>query len=135
MIFEQGIQFSLLIFVNSSFERMNLDSILTFCAGLKGTTHDFPFDEKTMAVRVVNKIFALMDVDQATHINLKCNPEKAIELRERYAAITPGFHMNKKHWNTVDLTEDLNDSLIQELIQHSYDCVVKSLPKKLQNEL
>lgn len=114
---------------------MNLDSIVGFCTGLKGTTHDFPFDETTMAFRVQNKIYALMNVEKSTHINLKCDPEKAIELRERYPAIVPGFHMNKKHWNTVGLDADFDDSLVRELIRDSYELIVKSLPKKLQHEL
>ncbi len=114
---------------------MNLDSILSFCTGLKGTTQDFPFDEKTLAMKVMGKIYVLMDVENTAYINLKCDPEKAIELRERYPAIIPGFHMNKKHWNSVSINQDLDDSLIRELIVHSYEQVVKSLPKKLQNEL
>ena len=114
---------------------MNLDSILNFCAGLKGSVQDFPFDEKTLAMKVQGKIYALMDVEKATYINLKCDPERALDLRERYPAIIPGFHMNKKHWNSVGITQDIDDSLIQELIVHSYELVVQSLPKKLQNGL
>jgi predicted DNA-binding protein (MmcQ/YjbR family) len=114
---------------------MNIDSILKYCSELKGSIQDFPFDEKTLAMKVMGKIYALIDIEEATYINLKCDPEKAIELRERHTAIIPGYHMNKKHWNSVGLTQDLDDLLIQELIQHSYEMVVKSLPKKLQNEL
>ena len=114
---------------------MNLDSILNFCAGLKGSIQDFPFDEKTLAMKVQGKIYALIDVEKSEYINLKCDPEKAIDLRERHPAILPGYHMNKKHWNSVGITQDLDDSLIQDLIVHSYDLVVKSLPKKLQNGL
>ena len=114
---------------------MNLDSILNFCAGLKGSVQDFPFDEKTLAMKVMGKIYVLTDVEKTEYINLKCDPEKAIELRERYSAIIPGYHMNKKHWNSVAINQDLDDAMIQELILHSYDLVVKSLPKKLQHEL
>ena len=114
---------------------MNLDSILNFCAGLKGSIQDFPFDEKTLAMKVQGKIYALINVEKSEYINLKCDPEKAIDLRERYHAILPGYHMNKKHWNSVGITQDLDDTLIQELIVHSYELVVKSLPKKLQNGL
>ncbi len=135
MNFEQCFQFSLLIFVNCNLTRMNIDSILKYCSELKGSIQDFPFDEKTLAMKVMGKIYALIDIEEATYINLKCDPEKAIELRERHTAIIPGYHMNKKHWNSVGLTQDLDDLLIQELIQHSYEMVVKSLPKKLQNEL
>ena len=114
---------------------MNLDSILNFCAGLKGSIQDFPFDEKTLAMKVQGKIYALINVEKSEYINLKCDSEKAIDLRERYHAILPGYHMNKKHWNSVGITQDLDDTLIQELIVHSYELVVKSLPKKLQNGL
>ena len=114
---------------------MNLDSILNFCAGLKGSIQDFPFDEKTLAMKVQGKIYALINVEKSEYINLKCDSEQAIDLRERYHAILPGYHMNKKHWNSVGITQDLDDTLIQELIVHSYELVVKSLPKKLQNGL
>jgi predicted DNA-binding protein (MmcQ/YjbR family) len=114
---------------------MNLDSILNYCAGLKGSIQDFPFDEKTLAFKVMGKIYALTDIENAEYINLKCDSEKAIDLRERYPAIIPGYHMHKKHWNSVGLNQDLDDSFIQELIRHSYELVVKSLPKKLQNGL
>lgn len=80
-------------------------------------------------------MFALLDVENPTGINLKCDPEKAIELRERYDGIQPGYHMSKKHWNTVSLEGLVDDSLIKELIVHSYDLVVASLPKKLRDEL
>ena len=80
-------------------------------------------------------MFALVDVEDATSINLKCDPERAIELRERYDGIQPGYHMSKKHWNTVSLEGLVDDSLIKELIVHSYDLVVASLPKKLRDEL
>ncbi len=114
---------------------MNLDSILNFCTSLNGTTNDFPFDQNTLVFRIKNKIFALINVENANSINLKCDPEKAIELRECHTSIIPGFHMNKKHWNTVYLNQDLDDAMIRDLIQHSYEIVVKSLPKKLQDEL
>ena len=114
---------------------MNLDSILNYCAGLKGSMQDFPFDEHTLAMKVMGKIYALIDVEKANYINLKCDPERAILLREAHSAILPGYHMNKKHWNSVNLNQDLDDTLIQDLIHHSYELVVKSLPKKLQNGL
>lgn len=80
-------------------------------------------------------MFALVDVEDPSGINLKCDPEKAIELRERFDGIQPGYHMSKKHWNTVSLDGSVDDSLIKELIVHSYDLVVSSLPKKLRDEL
>lgn len=80
-------------------------------------------------------MFALCDIDDFTGINLKCDPERSIELREQYAGITPGYHMNKKHWNTVSIHADVPEKLIFELIDHSYNLIVKSLPKRLQNGL
>lgn len=79
-------------------------------------------------------MFALMDVDVFDSLNLKCDPEKAIELRETYQGVQPGYHMNKKHWNTVLLNEDVSDKLLLELIDHSYELVYASLPKKVRNE-
>lgn len=80
-------------------------------------------------------MYALIDVDEARSINLKCDPERAEELREQYEGIIPGYHMSKKHWNTVLLDGSINRSLVMELIDHSYDLVYASLPKKLRNEL
>ena len=79
-------------------------------------------------------MFALMGVDVFDSLNLKCDPEKAIELRETYQGVQPGYHMNKKHWNTVLLNEDVSDKLLLELIDHSYELVYASLPKKVRNE-
>lgn len=114
---------------------MQLDEILSFCLGLKGTTEHFPFDQRTLVFKVMGKMYALIDVETPDSINLKCDPERAVELRERYASVLPGYHMSKKHWNTVLLNNELNNKEIQELIVHSYDLVVSSLPKKLQHEL
>lgn len=114
---------------------MNIEEILAFCQYLKGTTENFPFDERTLAIRVQNKIYALVDVEDAEFINLKCDPERAIELREQYNAVRPGYHMSKKMWNSVYLREGLSHQVIKEMIQHSYDEVVKKLPKKLRDEL
>lgn len=114
---------------------MHLDEIIQYCSSLKGVTDHFPFDERTLVLKVQGKMFALIDVENPEAMNLKCDPEKAIELRERFDGIRPGYHMNKKHWNSVYLDGSVNDPLIRELIVHSYDLVVKSLPKKLQHEL
>lgn len=114
---------------------MQLDDILLICTQLKGTTEHFPFDERTLVFKVMGKMYALIDTLNPDSINLKCDPELAIEYRERYPAITPGFHMNKKHWNTVLLKDDLKREFIQEMIVNSYDLVVSSLPKKVQHEL
>ncbi len=114
---------------------IDFEEIHTFCLSLDFVTEDFPFDASTLVFRVGGKIFALTDVDNCTSINLKCDPEKAIDLRERYPFITAGYHMNKKHWNTVQLDPDLKMSLLKELIEHSYQLVYKSLSKKQRDEL
>ena len=114
---------------------MQLDEILSFCLNLKGTTEHFPFDQRTLVFKVMGKMYALIDVETPDSINLKCDPERAIELRERYASVQPGYHMSKKHWNTVLLNNELSNKEIEELIVHSYDLIVASLPKKLQHEL
>lgn len=114
---------------------MHLEDILHFCQQLPGTEETFPFDNRTLVFKVMGKMFALVDVEESVGINLKCDPERAIELRERFDGIQPGYHMSKKHWNTVDLQGSVDDQLIRELLMHSYDLVVSGLPKKLKDEL
>jgi predicted DNA-binding protein (MmcQ/YjbR family) len=100
----------------------------------KGVTEHFPFDQKTLVFKVCNKMFALADVDDFTGVNLKATPEYAIELRESYAGIRPGWHMSKTHWNTVSVNNDVPDSLFYSLIDHSYQCIIDSLSKKARFE-
>jgi predicted DNA-binding protein (MmcQ/YjbR family) len=114
---------------------MNIESYRDFCLSLPLTGEKTPFDQVTLVFTVVDKMFALANMDKFESINLKCDPEKAIQLREEYPAIIPGWHMNKKHWNTIILDGSLNDDFIYELTKHSYDCVVNSLPKKVKNEI
>lgn len=114
---------------------MNVEEYRDYCMSKKGVTESFPFDDKALVFKVMNKMFALVDVDNFKSTNLKCAPERAIDLRERYEAVQPGYHMNKKHWNTVSFNLDASDQLIFELIDHSYDLVVNSLTKKLKAEL
>lgn len=119
---------------------MTLDAIREHCLVKKGTSEDFPFDEDTLVFRVMNKIFALVPLERwergEPSLNLKCDPEYALELREQYNCIIPGFHMNKKHWNTVNVEmNELPPKLLFDLIDHSYDLIVTSLPKKLKEEL
>lgn len=114
---------------------MNIESFRDFCMTKKGVSEDFPFDEATLVFKVMGKIFSLTDVDYFNSVNLKCDPEWALELREKYAAIMPGYHMNKKRWNTVEIDGSLADSFIEELISHSYECVVEKLPEVLKFEL
>nr|WP_298991852.1 MmcQ/YjbR family DNA-binding protein [uncultured Polaribacter sp.] len=119
---------------------MQIDELRNFCIAKKAVTEHFPFDDVTLVFKVFNKMFALVGLDSweagEQKINLKCLPEKAVELREEYEGINPGWHMNKKHWNTVTINNsDVSDDLVRELINHSYDQVIKSFPKKVQREL
>ena len=114
---------------------MILEEIRTYCLKKQGVTESFPFDVTTLVFKVGGKMFALMDIDNFDSINLKCDPEKAIELRERFSGILPGYHMSKKHWNTVMVNDDVSRELILELVDHSYQLIVESLPKKVRNEL
>jgi len=95
-----------------------------------GATFDYPFDEKVRVYRVANKMFALMSDAMPLQINLKCDPLQALELRAIYRAVRPGYHMNKKHWNTVTLESDVDEALLKELIDHSYELVVSKLTKR-----
>lgn len=115
---------------------MNIEDLRSYCLAKKHVTESFPFDESTLVFKVAEKMFALTGLERLPFgVNLKCNPEDAILLRERFAAVLPAYHMNKKHWNTIYLENDMNDELIKQYIDHSYDLVVKSLTKKIQKEL
>lgn len=114
---------------------MNLDNFRTYCLSFQGVTEETPFDKVTLVFKVMGKMFALADMDNFESINLKCNPDKAIELREKYEAVKAGYHMNKKHWNTIEVNADMPDKELFEWIKHSYDLVVACLPKKLKEEL
>ena len=118
---------------------MNIQQLYEFCLTKKGVSEHFPFDDDTLVFKVGGKMFALTSLKQwennVPSINLKCNPEKAIQLRAEYEAIRPGFHMSKVHWNTVDINQDASDKMICELINHSYELVFGSLTKKIQNEI
>lgn len=109
---------------------MNIEEYRDFCLSFAGVTEGFPFDEQTLVFKVMNKMFALCGLDSFDFINLKCDPDRAVLLREQYAEIKPGWHMNKNHWNSVYVNGYLENEFIKELIAHSYDLVVKSLPKK-----
>ena len=114
---------------------MNFEDFREYCLRKPFVSEGFPFDQKTLVLKVAGKLFALADIEDFNSINLKCDPEKAIELRERFAGVHPGYHMSKKHWNTVSVNEDVSRALIFELIDHSYELVFNSLPKKTRNEL
>ena len=113
---------------------MYLDELREYCLSKKGTTEDTPFGPETLVFKVMNKIFAITGIDEYEFVNLKCDPEYAIELRERHAGIKPGWHMNKHHWNSVMTDGTVPENLFKELVDHSYDLIVKSLPKKVQKE-
>ena len=114
---------------------MNIEDVREYCLSKKGVTEDLPFGDDTLVFRVMNKIFVLTNLEGELHINLKCNPVKAIELREEYPAIIPGYHMNKQHWNTLIMDGSLNRKLVFSLIDHSYNLIVDSLPGVKKEEL
>ncbi len=114
---------------------MNLETLQEYCLQKKGVTEGFPFDKETLVFKVAEKMFCLINLTPPWSVNLKCNPEKAIELREEYEEIIPGYHMSKKHWNTVDLHGSLRNSLIEELIDESYALVFAGLSKKVRGSL
>ena len=115
---------------------MNIESLRTYCLKKKGVTEEFPFGPDTLVFKVKGKVFLLTSLDSETfRFNVKCDPDKAIELRERYDAVQPGYHMNKKHWNTVIVDGRLSLQLLREMIDDSYELVVQSLPKKTREGL
>lgn len=113
---------------------MYLDEFREYCLSKKGTTEGTPFGPDTLVFKVMNKMFAVTGIDNYEFVNLKCDPEYAAELRERYEGIKAGWHMNKQHWNSVMTDGSVPENLFKELVDHSYDMIVKSLPKKLQKE-
>jgi len=102
---------------------MNIEELRDFCLSLPGVTEHFPFDETTLVFKVNGKMFALTDLEGPLSVNLKCDPELALELREHYPAVRPGYHMNKQHWNTVDIDGSVSDSLLREWIMISYKLI------------
>jgi predicted DNA-binding protein (MmcQ/YjbR family) len=114
---------------------MNIEDLSEYCLSKKGVTEDMPFGDDTLVFRVMDKIFLLTNLEGELRINLKCDPARAIELREENPAIIPGYHMNKKHWNTLIMDGSLNRKLVLSLIDHSYELIVESLPKARKEEL
>ena len=115
---------------------MNIENFRNYCLSLPATTESLPFDENTLVFKVGSKIFAITSLNNdALGVNLKCAPDYALELREQYACITPGFHMNKKHWNSIKPNDCLDQKLFYDLIKHSYDLVVAKMTKKERNSL
>ncbi len=114
---------------------MNIEELREYCLSLKGVEEKMPFDDKVLVFTVKDKMFCLTDIEDYEFVNLKCNPEKAIELREQYNEVTPGYHMNKKHWNSVKPEGRISNQLMKKWILDSYHLVVAGLPKKVQKEL
>ncbi len=114
---------------------MDIETIRDYCNAKPAVTESFPFGEDTLAFKVMDKIFLLIGLENADRFNAKCEPERAQQLREEYEEVQPGYHMNKVHWNTVFINGRLSDRLILELIDHSYDLIVKSLPKNKQSQI
>lgn len=114
---------------------MNVEEVRAYCLLKPGVEECLPFDDETLVFKIGGKIFALLSLDGKPAINLKCDPEKAIDLREHYEYVTPGYHMNKKHWNTIDLTLAGDNKQITEWIDHSYELVIRSLPGKLKEKI
>ena len=115
---------------------MNIEEFREYCLAKRMVTESFPFDATTLVFKVGGKMFALTGLDDPEFkVNLKCDPDRAEELRETYPAIRPGFHMNKSHWNTVTVDGSFSMALFRELIDHSYALIVSSLPKNIREQI
>jgi predicted DNA-binding protein (MmcQ/YjbR family) len=115
---------------------MNIETFREYALAKPGTSEGFPFGGDTLVLKVMNKMFALTGIDsEVFSVNLKCDPDYAIELREKYPEVQEGYHMNKKMWNTIEFEGSLDDKLLRSLIDHSYDLVVKGLKKSEREEL
>ena len=114
---------------------MDIEALRNYCLAKPGTTESFPFDETTLVFKVMGKMFALTDLIENRSVNLKCDPEKALVLREKYAYVYPAWHMNKKYWNSILVEEMSSKKLLEQWIDESYELVVKKLTKREQAEL
>ena len=114
---------------------MNIEELRTYCLSKKGGTEDLPFGPDTLVFKVMDKMFLLTGMGRTLQFNVKCDPEKAVELRDEYACVKPGYHMNKKYWNTVTIDGSVSAKQLQSWIDHSYEQVVAGLPKIKQKEL
>lgn len=114
---------------------MNIEELRNLCLSLKGAEEGMPFDKKTLVFSVKGKMFCATDVETYELINLKCEPEEAILLHEKYEDVIPGYYMNKKYWNSVKTSGKISNDLMEEWIRKSYNLVVAGLPKKIQREL
>ena len=110
---------------------MTRDDVLDLCSGMPGAVEDYPFGDDVAVFKVGGKMFALvMLAGEPGSVNLKCDPEWALELRARFEAVRPGYHQNKRHWNTVDLDGTVDDVDLREMVDHSYELVVSRLPRR-----
>jgi predicted DNA-binding protein (MmcQ/YjbR family) len=115
---------------------MDLAKFREYCLSKPQATEDTPFGPDVLVFRVGGKIFALASLDEVpARVNLKCDPDLALELRDRYEQVQPGYHMNKKHWNTVEIDSGIPEDELCKMIDHSYELVVKSLPKAKRAKL
>jgi predicted DNA-binding protein (MmcQ/YjbR family) len=114
---------------------LNIEELRDYCLQKPGVTEGFPFGEDTLVFKIAEKIFLLIGLTEGNRFNVKCDPELAVDLRERYTEVIPGYHMNKKLWNTVYMDGSLTRKQLCEMIDHSYEQVVISLPKKIQAEI
>ncbi|QNF35224.1 MmcQ/YjbR family DNA-binding protein [Adhaeribacter swui] len=108
---------------------MNIEDFRDYCLAKPGVTEETPFGDNTLVFKVAGKIFALTDINEFASVNLKCDPDKAMELRELHDEVQPGYHMNKKHWNTVSTQGNISDNLLREWIDHSYELVFSKLTR------
>lgn len=108
---------------------MNIESLRDYCIAKKDATESFPFGYDTLVFKIHGKIFALVNLEGDLTINLKCDPSRVVEIRERYSSVLPGYHMNKKHWNTILVDGTISDREIFSWIDHSYDLVVRKVPQ------
>ncbi|UPT67981.1 MAG: MmcQ/YjbR family DNA-binding protein [Sphingobacteriales bacterium JAD_PAG50586_3] len=115
---------------------MNIEELREYCMAKKHVTEGFPFDNETLVFKVMNKMFALTSINNnPLSVNLKCDPEKAVALREEYSCVLPGYHMSKQHWNTVVIDGSVPDKLVMEWIDDSYNLIVASLPKRVREQM
>lgn len=114
---------------------MNVEELRDYCLQKSGVTEGLPFGEDTLVFKVGNKIFLLISLDAGNRFNVKCDPELAIELRDRHPEVIPGYHMNKTHWNTVYMDGNLTNKQLCDMIDHSYLLILKSMPKAIQAQI
>ncbi len=115
---------------------MNIEKLRDYCLSKRGVSESFPFDQTVLVFKVLHKMFAAVNIDAPeVVVNLKCDPDRAIQLRESHRDIEPGYHMNKKHWNSIYCEREVDDELLQELIDHSYDLVVKGMRRADRDSL